>query len=124
MASDSGSHETAAARMTSPEIQADSSDAKNTAGGGISVTRPSRPSGVFQPEGRRHHPPRYPRPRCLGICMTGSDGVDAYLAQCQFERQSSGISVSMGPPVVQRISFVARSRASRHRWRRRLPQRA
>src|SRR6266478_4459985 len=36
-----------AARMTSPVIQADSSDARNTASGAISVTRPSRPSGVF-----------------------------------------------------------------------------
>ncbi len=35
------------ARMTSPVIQADSSDARNTASGAISVTRPSRPSGVF-----------------------------------------------------------------------------
>src|SRR5437016_8737603 len=36
-----------AARMISPVIQADSSDARNTATGAISVTRPSRPSGVF-----------------------------------------------------------------------------
>src|SRR6267142_503097 len=36
-----------AARMTSPVIQADSSDARNTASGAISATRPSRPSGVF-----------------------------------------------------------------------------
>src|SRR5580700_9801827 len=36
-----------AARITSPVIQADSSDARNTASGAISVTRPSRPSGVF-----------------------------------------------------------------------------
>src|SRR5712675_1933795 len=36
-----------AARMTSPVIQADSSDDRNTASGAISVTRPSRPSGVF-----------------------------------------------------------------------------
>jgi hypothetical protein len=36
-----------AARMTSPVIQADSSDARNTASGAISVTRPSRPSGVL-----------------------------------------------------------------------------
>src|SRR2546427_9663126 len=33
--------------MTSPVIQADSSDARNTASGAISATRPSRPSGVF-----------------------------------------------------------------------------
>lgn len=33
-----------AARMTSPVIQADSSDARKTATGAISVTRPSRPS--------------------------------------------------------------------------------
>ena len=36
-----------AARMTSPVIQADSSDARNTASGAISLTRPSRPSGVL-----------------------------------------------------------------------------
>jgi hypothetical protein len=35
------------ARMTSPVIQADSSEARNTASGAISVTRPSRPRGVF-----------------------------------------------------------------------------
>jgi AraC-like DNA-binding protein len=34
-----------AARMTSPVIQADSSEARDTASGAISVTRPSRPSG-------------------------------------------------------------------------------
>src|SRR6266436_1909481 len=36
-----------ASRITSPVIQADSSDARNTASGAISATRPSRPSGVF-----------------------------------------------------------------------------
>src|ERR1700733_50568 len=36
-----------AARMTSPVIQPDSSDARNTASGAISSTRPSRPSGVL-----------------------------------------------------------------------------
>src|SRR3984893_13058084 len=36
-----------AARIVSPVIQADSSDARNTASGAMSVTRPSRPSGVF-----------------------------------------------------------------------------
>src|SRR5882672_6780215 len=36
-----------AARITSPVIQPDSSDARNTASGAMSVTRPSRPSGVF-----------------------------------------------------------------------------
>ena len=32
--------------MTSPVIQSDPSDARNTGGGAISETRPSRPSGV------------------------------------------------------------------------------
>ena len=36
-----------AARMTSPVIQADLSDARNTASGAISGTRPSWPRGVF-----------------------------------------------------------------------------
>jgi len=42
-----GRNQTPAARMTSPGIQADSSDTSNTASGAISLTRPVRPSGVF-----------------------------------------------------------------------------
>jgi hypothetical protein len=49
-----------AARMTSPVIQADSSDARNTASGAISVTRPSRPNGVFSAKAAPAPPSKVP----------------------------------------------------------------
>src|SRR2546426_2922878 len=77
--------------MTSPVIQADSSDARNTASGAISVTRPSRPSDVFPARTAPAPPLKGPRGYiAFGFRMTGSDGVDAYLARSQFERQSPG----------------------------------
>src|SRR5216684_1476391 len=81
-----------AARMTSPVIQADSSDARNTASGAISVTRPSRSSGVFPARTAPAPPSKVLAATYIAFrfCMTGSDGVDAYLARRQFERQSPG----------------------------------
>jgi hypothetical protein len=69
--------------MTSPVIQADSSDARNTARGAISenATEPSERRLRSQTgagttlEGPRGY-------IAFGFCMTGSDGVDAYLARC------------------------------------------
>ncbi len=71
-----------AARMTSPVIQADSSDARNTASGAISVTRPSLPSGVFLSQNGAGPTLKGSRGYiAFGFCMTGSDGVDADLAR-------------------------------------------
>ena len=54
-----------AARMTSPVVQADSSDARNTANGAISLTRPSRRAASYRPERRRRRPQKSPRLYCL-----------------------------------------------------------
>jgi len=80
-----------AARMTSPVIQADSSDAGSTACGAISANATEAAEGrLLQQNGAGviHKGPC----GCIafGLCMTGGDGVNADLARCQFERQSPG----------------------------------
>ena len=74
-----------AARIASPVIQADSSDARNT--GAISVTRPSRPNGVFGPERRRHDPQRSLSYLAFSFCMTES------VARCPFARALVSVSI-------------------------------
>ena len=75
--------------MTSPVIQADSSDARNTASGAISLTRPSRPSGVFpartapvaslRPDELRHLSQAYGRiEEMAGLHQAIAATVDAY----------------------------------------------
>ena len=72
------------ARMTSPVIQADSSDARNTASGAISLMRPSRPRGVLPASTAPGTPFKGSGSNiAFGLGMTGGDGVDTDLERRQ-----------------------------------------
>jgi hypothetical protein len=77
--------------MTSPVIQADSSDARNTASGAI-IRDATEPAERRLPSdsgaGATLKGPRGYIP--FGFSMTGSDGADTDFARRQFERQSPG----------------------------------
>src|SRR5713101_5189286 len=82
-----------AARMTSPGIQADSSDARNTASGAISLTRPSRPSGVFAARTAPAPPAKVPAVTLPSV--QSATHADVLFAQIRIERADVSLRVDV-----------------------------
>src|ERR1700680_567500 len=97
--------------MTSPVIQADSSDAKNTSSGAISVTRPSRPSGVFPASTAPAPPSKVPAATLPSVSVWPGSMALTRILRGASSSANPLVSVSMEP-------FVeAYSRAPPHRMR-------